>query len=1089
MPDQNIVDVSWDYKKFDTETQLILADMVKVYEAAKKFTDFKIAPGSTGGFTELNAKVSGLATQIEKLATANTKLTKTVTDLEKQKQQQLRTDQQVIKTLSEEEKYLQQNIKTKQQQLTYEQALAKEKAKGASQATAEAKIAAQLTNEYKQLSIALKTNEDEYKRLFFAKGEDDLATKAQLKKTLEIRSTLDKLDGNLKNNQRNVGNYKSAFDGLGMSFTQVARELPSLTISAQQFFLAISNNLPMVFDEVGKARQEIAALKAQGEETPSLFSRIAKSAFSLQVGLSVLVTLLTLFGGKIVSGIASLFGYDDALEKADEATAQYQKAQLELIKTQEELNKLLADPINDVDRLNKTLSIYQALGKSRADTLEIEKKILDINYFNANKAFLANREDNGLAGFAALADYKTKLQDASDALNSTKKALSESGQVDYYGNEKYDKDAQKNLQKTIDRQQIAFDLIKQKYENQKKVVQDNFQFSVEYQSKLDEIDRYNKEQQLIRETESAKLKAQIIINSNERILADERNFEEKRIEAIESTAKARKKIAEAELRRVKENPVNKNENGTYTAEAQSQINEINKEVGFTIELEGNKVRVVGEIDKNAEVEKFKVREEFRKRRLAAEQEIQKAELGLISEKNKLIFDSDVNSFDKRIDAYSKYYLTEQQLIKNDAEFQKATKVMTSEELVALEKATNVKLIDLAIKAKKEVSDIFISSQQDELSTADLTDRLKLSKDELALYKSLSNKKLFAKKATQLELKQQKESINNQIYTDKEIVLSKLSSEEAVKAAQKRILENKIKLNQIELTEEQKKEAAKATISEIYFQIEQKGIDTFFSLYQKLSDAKFEKRIQQLEEEGKLIDENAAKEITAINNSTLSAQEKAAQITILTAKQAADKQRIEQKEKEEKIKQAKTDKAITIAKIIAETALAVVHQLTSGDPYTATARAILAGAIGAAELAEAIATPIPSYFKETDNHPGGPARFGEVPEVVTEPGRTPYIQWTETVGMLARGTKVKHLSSSDVMDAAGGAMVANMNERINIAQQAEAMRSARQDISELKDAIMVTGRMTIQALRKQKGANLTVNVNGSWGAKIERDIRG
>lgn len=53
--------------------------------------------------------------------------------------------------------------------------------------------------------------------------------------------------------QRVVGNYASAFNGLGFSVQQVARELPSLAISANTFFLAISNNLPMLADEIKKA--------------------------------------------------------------------------------------------------------------------------------------------------------------------------------------------------------------------------------------------------------------------------------------------------------------------------------------------------------------------------------------------------------------------------------------------------------------------------------------------------------------------------------------------------------------------------------------------------------------------------------------------------------------------------------------------------------------------------------------------------------------------------------------------------------------------------------------------------------------------
>ena len=44
---------------------------------------------------------------------------------------------------------------------------------------------------------------------------------------------------------RNVGNYASGFSGLSFQIQQVARELPSLSIGLPQFFLALSNNIPM----------------------------------------------------------------------------------------------------------------------------------------------------------------------------------------------------------------------------------------------------------------------------------------------------------------------------------------------------------------------------------------------------------------------------------------------------------------------------------------------------------------------------------------------------------------------------------------------------------------------------------------------------------------------------------------------------------------------------------------------------------------------------------------------------------------------------------------------------------------------------
>ena len=47
------------------------------------------------------------------------------------------------------------------------------------------------------------------------------------------------LDATIGNHQRNVGNYASTFNGLGMSVQQIVRELPAATMGLNMFFLAI----------------------------------------------------------------------------------------------------------------------------------------------------------------------------------------------------------------------------------------------------------------------------------------------------------------------------------------------------------------------------------------------------------------------------------------------------------------------------------------------------------------------------------------------------------------------------------------------------------------------------------------------------------------------------------------------------------------------------------------------------------------------------------------------------------------------------------------------------------------------------------
>ena len=100
----------------------------------------------------------------------------------------------------------------------------------------------------------------------------------------------------LKNEQaigvhnRNVGNYASGFNMLQYNIQQVARELPSLTISASQFFLAISNNLPMLVDELQRARAANAALRKEGQATVPVWKQVLKGIVSWQTALVVAIT-------------------------------------------------------------------------------------------------------------------------------------------------------------------------------------------------------------------------------------------------------------------------------------------------------------------------------------------------------------------------------------------------------------------------------------------------------------------------------------------------------------------------------------------------------------------------------------------------------------------------------------------------------------------------------------------------------------------------------------------------------------------------------------------------------------------------------
>jgi chromosome segregation ATPase len=151
-------------------------------------------------------------------------------------------------------------------------------------------------------------------------------------KIREMQTELNEANASLLNFRDNVGNYASAAKGftpLAFQVQQLARELPSLTMSVQQFFLAISNNLPMLADELTRARMANKALRAEGKATIPVFRQVISSIFSWQTALVVGITLLTAYGKELGTWIKGLFTAKEAITAAEYAQKQLNTAQLE----------------------------------------------------------------------------------------------------------------------------------------------------------------------------------------------------------------------------------------------------------------------------------------------------------------------------------------------------------------------------------------------------------------------------------------------------------------------------------------------------------------------------------------------------------------------------------------------------------------------------------------------------------------------------------------------------------------------------------------------------------------------------------------
>ena len=189
-----------------------------------------------------------------------------------------------------------------------------------------------------------------------------------LKNIESIDTKVKELDATMGVHTRNVGNYASGFNMLGFQIQQVARELPSLAYGPQIFFSAISNNLPMLADEIARAKKSVDELKKAGQTFTPVWKQIASSIFSWQTLLVAGVTVLTLYGKEITSWVASLFKGKTAIDTAAAALEQFNSAMAQgSVSAQSELTKL-----------NLLYNAATDLSKPYEDRAEAVKKLQDI---------------------------------------------------------------------------------------------------------------------------------------------------------------------------------------------------------------------------------------------------------------------------------------------------------------------------------------------------------------------------------------------------------------------------------------------------------------------------------------------------------------------------------------------------------------------------------------------------------------------------------------------------------------------------------------------------------------------------------------
>lgn len=227
----------------------------------------------------------------------------------------------------------------------------------------------------------------------------------------------------LGNFRSNVGNYQSAFNGLNVSVSQIVRELPSATMGANMFFLAISNNIPMLVDEINKLRAANKLAMKEGKQGVPILKQMGAAVFSWNSLVSVGITLLTVYGKDIVSWIGNLF-------KGREAAMTMAEAQAEVNKQMAEYSGIYGDQVAQLRALQLQ---WNQLGDDLKAKTEFVKKNQEafhklgvkINDTNDAERLLVERTDDFVLALQARAKAAAAQKLASEEYESYLKVVAE----------------------------------------------------------------------------------------------------------------------------------------------------------------------------------------------------------------------------------------------------------------------------------------------------------------------------------------------------------------------------------------------------------------------------------------------------------------------------------------------------------------------------------------------------------------------------------------------------------------------------------------------------------------------------------------
>lgn len=240
----------------------------------------------------------------------------------------------------------------------------------------QATIAASAEGSYNRLSAQYELNKIKLNQMSAAEREAADGGKKLETETNALYQQMIKLQEATGNYRLSVGHYQRTWDGLGISISQVVREFPAAAVSLNTFFLGISNNIPIVVDEINRLRLKNKQLQAEGKATVNVTRSIVKALFSWNTALVILLTVFSMFGGQIIEWIGNLFkgraavisltdALDNIAKELEETNGGYGDNIVSLkqlqqewknLKTTAEKNQWIKDNKSEFDKLGITVN-------------------------------------------------------------------------------------------------------------------------------------------------------------------------------------------------------------------------------------------------------------------------------------------------------------------------------------------------------------------------------------------------------------------------------------------------------------------------------------------------------------------------------------------------------------------------------------------------------------------------------------------------------------------------------------------------------------------------------------------------------------